>query len=205
METEYTHLFKIILIGNSGVGKTSLLNRYIDNTYHGNYISTIGVDFKIKTLKVSSDLIKLQIWDTAGQERFRTITSAYYRGAHGIIIVFDMTDLDSFTKVTEWLDEIKARANEKVEIYLIGNKIDLKDEICVQKEDIEAFKKEHNIADSNFMEVSAKDGYQVDELFFKLADKLAKREKAEGPIVSKDKEAFKLNCKDDDNKKFGCC
>merc|ERR1711967_229834 len=89
---EYDYLFKLLLIGDSGVGKSCLLLRFTDDTYAESYISTIGVDFKIRTIQLESKTIKLQIWDTAGQERFRTITSSYYRGAHGIIVVYDITD-----------------------------------------------------------------------------------------------------------------
>ena len=99
MNSEYDYLFKLLLIGDSGVGKSCLLLRFADDTYTESYISTIGVDFKIRTIQLDGKTIKLQIWDTAGQERFRTITSSYYRGAHGIIVVYDTTDSDSFEHV----------------------------------------------------------------------------------------------------------
>ena len=95
------------LIGDSGVGKSCLLLRFADDTYTGTYISTIGVDFKIRTVELEGKTIKLQIWDTAGQERFRTITSSYYRGAHGIIVVYDVTDKESFEAVKGWLNEMQ--------------------------------------------------------------------------------------------------
>ena len=99
MNTEYDYLFKLLIIGDSGVGKSCLLLRFADGTYTDSYISTIGVDFKIHTVNLDGKIIKLQIWDTAGQERFRTITSSYYRGAHGIIVVYDVTDQDTFSKL----------------------------------------------------------------------------------------------------------
>merc|ERR1712006_60493 len=96
---EYDYLFKLLLIGDSGVGKSCLLLRFADDTYTESYISTIGVDFKIRTINLDGKCVKLQIWDTAGQERFRTITSSYYRGAHGIIVVYDVTDRETFNNV----------------------------------------------------------------------------------------------------------
>ncbi|EEB90600.1 hypothetical protein MPER_11169 [Moniliophthora perniciosa FA553] len=109
--SEYDYLFKLLLIGDSGVGKSCLLLRFADDTYTESYISTIGVDFKIRTIELEGKTVKLQIWDTAGQERFRTITSSYYRGAHGIIVVYDVTDNDTFTNVKQWLQEIDRYAS----------------------------------------------------------------------------------------------
>ena len=117
MNPEYDHLFKILLIGDSGVGKETLLLRFADDTYTEAYISTIGVDFKIRTIELNGKTIKLQIWDTAGQERFREIDSQYYRGAHGIIIVFSVTDYASFLNVKQWVVEIDRFVSIKIVKY----------------------------------------------------------------------------------------
>ena len=117
------HLFKLLLIGDSNAGKTCLLFRMAGNTFNTTFISTIGIDFKIQTLEVDGKKIKLHIWDTAGQERFRTITTAYYRGAMGIFLVYDITSHKSFKNCETWLKNIHDNASEDVKIMLIGNKV----------------------------------------------------------------------------------
>ena len=159
-------LYKLLLIGDSGVGKSSLLHRFADDIYTDSYISTIGVDFKIKTMVVEDKVVKLQIWDTAGQERFRTITSSYYRGAHGIIVVYDITDLDSFSNVKVWLGEIDRYASENVDKLLVGNKCDLEDSRQVSKEVAQEFAATLKV---NCIETSAKDASHVDDAFRSMA------------------------------------
>ena len=123
---DYDYLFKLLLIGDSGVGKSCLLLRYTDEQYSERYISTIGVDFKIKTMEIDSKTVKLQIWDTAGQERFKTITPTYYKGADGIIIVFDVTKLESFENIKKWFEEIDNHTNGRtINKLLVGAKSDL--------------------------------------------------------------------------------
>jgi Ras-related protein Rab-1A len=117
---QYDYLFKLLLIGDSGVGKSCLLLRFADNTYTESYISTIGVDFKIRDITLGGQDVKLQIWDTAGQERFRTITSSYYRGAHGIALVYDVTDQESFDNIKQWTEEVDRYASENVKCILVG-------------------------------------------------------------------------------------
>ncbi|KAK9760953.1 GTP-binding protein, partial [Basidiobolus ranarum] len=123
----YDHLIKLLLIGDSGVGKSCLLLRFCDDSFTPSFITTIGIDFKIRTIDLDGKRIKLQIWDTAGQERFRTITTAYYRGAMGIIVVFDVTDERSFNNVRNWIKNVEQHANEGVSKILIGNKCDIED------------------------------------------------------------------------------
>ncbi|KAL9253000.1 GTP-binding protein YPTM2-like protein [Drosera capensis] len=153
MNNEYDYLFKLLLIGDSGVGKSCLLLRFADDSYVESYISTIGVDFKIRTVEQDGKTIKLQIWDTAGQERFRTITSSYYRGAHGIIIVYDVTDQHSFENVKQWLSEIDRYASDNVVKLLVGNKSDLTSNRVVSYESGKAFADEIGVP---FLETSAK-------------------------------------------------
>ncbi|EMS52256.1 GTP-binding protein YPTM2 [Triticum urartu] len=166
------YLFKLLLIGDSGVGKSCLLLRFADDSYLDSYISTIGVDFKIRTVEQDGKTIKLQIWDTAGQERFRTITSSYYRGAHGIIIVYDVTDQDSFNNVKQWLNEIDRYASENVNKLLVGNKCDLADKRAVSYETAKAFADEIGIP---FMETSAKNALNVEQAFMAMAASIKDR------------------------------
>uniref|UniRef100_A0A0V0JBS9 GTP-binding protein YPTM2 n=1 Tax=Schistocephalus solidus TaxID=70667 RepID=A0A0V0JBS9_SCHSO len=166
---EHDYIFKLLLIGDSGVGKSCLLLRFADDVYTDNFISTIGVDFKIRTVELDGYHVKLQIWDTAGQERFRTITAAYYRGAHGIIIVYDVTDEESFKNVEEWLNEIKRYGRSDVFKLLVGNKSDLTANRRVATETGQAFASE---AGMPFLETSAKDSSNVEEAFLSMASQI---------------------------------
>lgn len=179
MNPEYDYLFKLLLIGDSGVGKSCLLLRFADDTYTESYISTIGVDFKIRTVELESKVIKLQIWDTAGQERFRTITSSYYRGAHGIIVVYDVTDQDSFNNVKTWLNEIDRYASENVNKLLVGNKCDLTGKKVVDFQTAKAFADELGIP---FLETSAKNATNVEQAFMTMAQEIKNR-MANQPVV----------------------
>src|SRR5574343_503775 len=123
----------MVLVGDSGVGKSCLLLRFADDTFSESYISTIGVDFRFKTLSIDGQIVKLQIWDTAGQERFKTITSAYYRGADGVILVFDKTSLESFQNVSMWYEEINKYSENSIRM-IVGNKDDAKEMIQVEYE-----------------------------------------------------------------------
>lgn len=169
---DYDYLFKILLVGDSGVGKSSILLRYTDNEYKPEYISTIGVDFKIKTIVDCGQTIKLQLWDTAGQERFQTITSSYYRGAHGIVIVYDITCEKSFENVKMWLNQIDYYANQKVLKILVGNKADLENNRRVDKIKVQDFCQENNIY---HIETSAKKSDNIKNIFLYLSENLRKK------------------------------
>lgn len=170
--SEYDYLFKLLLIGDSGVGKSCLLLRFADDTYTESYISTIGVDFKIRTIELEGKTVKLQIWDTAGQERFRTITSSYYRGAHGIIVVYDVTDNDTFTNVKQWLQEIDRYASEGVNKLLVGNKSDLTSKKVVEYSVAKEFADQLSIP---FLETSAKNATNVEQAFLTMAKQIKDR------------------------------
>jgi small GTP-binding protein len=172
MAQEYDYVFKLVLIGDSGVGKSCLLLRFADDTYTESHISTIGVDFKIRTIQLDGKTIKLQIWDTAGQERFRTITSSYYRGAHGIIVVYDTTDSETFEHVKTWLHEIERYASENVNKLLVGNKSDLTTKRQVESDAAKEFADSASIP---FLETSAKNATNVEDAFMTMAGEIKKR------------------------------
>lgn len=167
-KTDYDYLFKILLIGDSGVGKSSILIRYTDNTYSTNYITTIGVDFKIMTLRMNGYTIKLQIWDTAGQERFRTITKSYYRGAHGIMLVYDVTNNNTFAHIDSWMTDVLLHSGTNAKVLLIGNKIDSPLRV------VDSYIGENYASDNDmiFVETSAKSGDNIRDAFRLLTEKL---------------------------------
>ncbi|CAM1301169.1 RAB8B (predicted) [Pycnogonum litorale] len=165
MAKTYDYLFKLLLIGDSGVGKTCVLFRFSEDAFNATFISTIGIDFKIRTIELDGKKIKLQIWDTAGQERFRTITTAYYRGAMGIMLVYDITNEKSFENIKNWIRNIEEHASADVEKMILGNKCDVA-ERKVSKERGEQLAIEYGI---KFMETSAKASINVEEAFISLA------------------------------------
>lgn len=172
--SEYDYLFKILIIGDSGVGKSCLLLRFCDDTFTDSYLTTIGVDFKIKTIEIDDKIIKMQLWDTAGQERFRTITSSYYRGCHGIIIIYDITDSESFHNIKQWVNEISKYANKDVNKLLVGNKSDME-----HKRKISTFSGEEyaQYLGIDFIETSAKNSVNVNEMFYKMVLEIKQRMK----------------------------
>ena len=162
-------LYKILLLGDSSVGKTCFLMRYTDNTFQEIHMSTIGLDYKLKNVQLDDGkMVKIQIWDTAGQDRFRSITKNYYKGAHGIILIYDITNKKSFENVRTWINQIKEEVSEKVSIILVGNKIDDEEHRVVATEDGEKIAKELGLM---FFECSAKSGVNIDSTFNELVKK----------------------------------
>lgn len=170
----YDVAFKVMLVGDSGVGKTCLLVRYKDGAFlSGVFISTVGIDYRNKVVNVDDTKVKLQIWDTAGQERFRSVTHAYYRDAHALLLLYDVTNKTSFDNTRAWLGEINEYAQDDVVIMLIGNKADATVERQVAYEDGERLAREYGVA---FMETSAKTGTNVELAFMAVARELKYRQ-----------------------------
>jgi len=170
----YDLLFKLLLIGDSGVGKTCVLFRFSDDTFNTTFISTIGIDFKIKTVELQGKKIKLQIWDTAGQERFHTITTSYYRGANGILLVYDITQPKTFDNISKWLRNINEHASEDVERMLIGNKCDMEDKRLISEERGKKVAEENGI---KFFETSAKENINIEIAFNTLAEDILNKQR----------------------------
>mmetsp|Transcript_2901 Transcript_2901/g.5095 ORF Transcript_2901/g.5095 Transcript_2901/m.5095 type:complete len:202 (-) Transcript_2901:661-1266(-) len=197
---EYDYLFKMLLIGDSGVGKSCLLLRFADGTFNEGHISTIGVDFKIRTIELDNKTIKLQIWDTAGQERFRTIAAAYYRGAHGIVITYDITDRKSFENVKSWMDEIGKYGSDRVNKLLIGNKADMVDKRAVKTEE---GKELADALQMEFLETSAKTSENVEQAFITMTREIMKS-MASAPMQGK-RETVNVSGSDAEVGGSGCC
>ncbi|KAK6943697.1 Small GTPase [Dillenia turbinata] len=185
-------------LGIRGVGKSCLLLRFSDGSFTTSFITTIGIDFKIRTIELDGKRIKLQIWDTAGQERFRTITTAYYRGAMGILLVYDVTDESSFNNIRNWIRNIEQHASDNVNKILVGNKADMDEsKRAVPTSKGQALADEYGI---KFFETSAKTNLNVEEVFFSIARDIKQRlaetdSKAEKkPLVSLvQPQAIKIN------------
>lgn len=170
---DYDYLVKLLLIGDSGVGKSCLLLRFSDGSFTTSFITTIGIDFKIRTIELDGKRIKLQIWDTAGQERFRTITTAYYRGAMGILLVYDVTDESSFNNIRNWIRNIEQHASDNVNKILVGNKADMDEsKRAVPTAKGQALADEYGI---KFFETSAKTNLNVENVFFSIARDIKQR------------------------------
>ncbi len=195
MEKSRELLYKILLLGDTSVGKTCFLMRYTDNTFQEIHMSTIGLDYKLKNVQLEDGkFVKIQIWDTAGQDRFRSITKNYYKGAHGIILLYDITDRKSYDNVKTWVEQIREEVSEKVSIILVGNKIDDVEGRKVKTEEGEKLAKEIGLS---FFECSAKTGENIDSIFNELVKKTVEA------YTKLDGQGSKLNSKK--NKKKGCC
>ena len=205
---EYEYIFKIILIGSSGVGKSSLIQRYTQKTFEDVYDCTIGVDFFTKTIDVNGKTVKLQIWDTAGTEKYRSITSSYYRGSHCALIVFDLTSKDSFESLPTWIENYYKNCNQEFDknVIMIGNKNDLSEKRDVTQDKINDFIKLNNLV---YFETSAKTGENVDESFQYIAQKLMEEQELKEKLgVKREVKNNNLNLKNSENlitNKKKCC
>lgn len=188
---------KLLMIGDSAVGKTSLLLRYANDTFSSTFITTIGIDFKIKTIDLDGKRVKLQIWDTAGQEQFRTITRSYFRGAQGIVLVYDITDRGTFNSVRSWMSQIADHADAQVNRVLIGNKCDHEAARQVSTEEGSRLADEYGV---KFFETSAKNDINVNECFTTIA----REAKARIPTDNQAKQPLKAPAKNSGGK-GGCC
>jgi Ras-related protein Rab-11A len=172
---DFDFLFKIVLIGDTGVGKSNLLSRFTKNEFNLESKSTIGVEFATKNIPIDNKVIKAQIWDTAGQERYRAITSAYYRGAVGALLVYDITRANTFENVQRWLTELRDHAEANIVIMLVGNKSDLRHKRQVETEHALKFASTQELA---FIETSALDATGVDEGFRRILGEIFKLKKS---------------------------
>ncbi|RWR84700.1 Small GTPase superfamily [Cinnamomum micranthum f. kanehirae] len=207
LDEDYDYLFKVVLIGDSGVGKSNILSRFTRNEFCLESKSTIGVEFATRTLQVEGKTIKAQIWDTAGQERYRAITSAYYRGALGALLVYDVTKPTTFENVSRWLKELRDHADSNIVIMLIGNKTDLKHLRAVATEDAQGFAEREGLS---FIETSALEAVNVEKAFQTILGEVyriisKKTLSSEESATTSIKEGKTIDIGGDANTKKSCC
>ena len=194
---EYDMMFKVLLLGDSGVGKSSLLLRYTKNQFSTDMRATIGVEFGLKYLTIDNFQLKVQIWDTAGMERYRAMTSAYYKGAKGVIVVYDICRKITFDSIDKWIDDFRSKADQDAVILIIGNKSDSADKREVNSEEGKAKAEKNNTA---FMETSAKNNENVEKAFLELFKEILKIYKEKNSDTIKDIEENKKKNNGKNNK-----
>lgn len=202
MNNDYDYIIKGLLIGDSGVGKSTILSRYTDDKFDDRYISTIGVDFNIKTIPTKYGVTKLQLWDTAGQERFRTITTSYYRGSHMIIVCYDITDKKSFTNLKNWFDEIINYAGNNTYIILCGTKSDLEKNRKVTYDEGLNYAHEKAV---KFIETSSKNNTNINELFDIIVNDILSSNTNRIQNTKSDKKTDIINLNNINIKSNKCC
>jgi len=214
-QEEYDYLYKVVLIGDSGVGKSNLLSRFTRNEFNLETKSTIGVEFATRSIQTEGKTIKAQIWDTAGQERYRAITSAYYRGAVGALLVYDIAKYSTFKNVERWLTELRENADRNIVIMLVGNKSDLRHLREVPTEEAKAFSEKHKLS---FIETSALDSTNVELAFQNILTEIyhimsrppmptpdgETEDLPDGPQVTKNSKKLELSAPAPEDKGCGC-
>ncbi|KAF7836673.1 ras-related protein RABA1f [Senna tora] len=209
-DDDYDYLFKLVLIGDSGVGKSNLLSRFTRNEFSLESKSTIGVEFATRSIRVDDKIVKAQIWDTAGQERYRAITSAYYRGAVGALLVYDVTRHVTFENAERWLKELRDHTDTNIVVMLVGNKADLRHLRAVSTEDAKSFAEKEN---TFFMETSALESMNVEDSFTEVLTQIYRvvsrkaLEAENDPAELPKGQTINVGTKDDVSavKKVGCC
>ena len=170
----FDYLFKTIIVGSPGVGKTSITLRFATGTFRERYLPTIGVEFSVKDIEVQGKQVKLQTWDTGSHDRFSYVRPLYYKGSYGVLVVFDITDEESFVNLDKWFEEVYSNCEEIIPAILIGNKADISEERKVTQEQALAYatdkSKHYNLDSIPYYEVSAKDGTNITEIYFHLTD-----------------------------------
>jgi len=212
---DYKYLFKILILGDSFVGKTNMLKRFLHNDFDSTNKETVGVEFDSKNITLGEngkeEIVKAQIWDTAGQERYRSLTKAYYKGAKGALLVYDITRRVTFENIDNWLIDLRTNGDKDILIILIGNKSDLEDKREVSKDEAETKAEQYNTA---FLETSAKSGDNITKGFMELIEQIYKANRDNTPteqnevkVEENKEEGISLQKNDDDKntKKGGCC
>ncbi|XP_041350531.1 ras-related protein Rab-43-like [Gigantopelta aegis] len=202
-DEQFDYLFKIVLIGDAGVGKTCVVQRFKSGSYTEKHGSTIGVDFTMKTLNIDGKLVKLQIWDTAGQERFRTITQSYYRSANGVIIAYDITKRSSFDNIPRWLEDVKRYAGINIVQLIIGTKNDLESLREVSAEEARSYAQQHGML--THVETSAKENNNVDDAFLSIAKELKRRYGGDITLDGSDMDGIRLSSQSIGADRWSCC
>ena len=204
---EYEMMVKIILIGDSGVGKTNIMSKFLKNQFMEESKATIGVEFGSKLFNHEGHKIKAQIWDTAGQEKYKAITGAYYKGSKGALVVYDITQKKSFENIEKWVNDLKVAGDPKITIILIGNKSDLENLREVQTDEGEKFVEENNL--NKYIEVSAKSGFNAQNIFIEAAkilyDDYLFYNKNNDISNNKNNETSEININNRNKKKSKCC
>ena len=204
-DDNYEMMFKVVLVGDSFVGKTNIMSKYLKNEFHEDSKATVGVEFGSRQFNIEGHVVKAQIWDTAGQERYKAITSAYYKGAKGAFIVYDITRKESFENVTKWAEQLKSTADKNLTIIIVGNKTDLEDQRQVTSEEGQ---NKANSLESAFIETSAASGSNLDKAFEMMINEVYQKcheeMLAEGDVEIEGGEDINLS-KKPENTKIACC